>query len=45
MEERSYNYPNDWRVVRANEVPANKSDWAICFAVKQACELFVLKWL
>lgn len=45
MKERSYNYRSDWKVVRISDNPANRSDWAICFANKQACELFVLKWL
>jgi hypothetical protein len=45
MTERSYNYDSDWKVVRVNDNPANRSDWAVCFNNKQACELFVLKWL
>jgi hypothetical protein len=39
MEERSYNYDKDWKVVRVDP------EWAICFADRQTCELFVLKWL
>jgi hypothetical protein len=45
MNERQYKYHDNWRVVRVDDNPANRSDWAICFADKQACELFVLKWL
>jgi hypothetical protein len=45
MEERGYKYQSDWRVVRASSNGALRSEWAICFANKQACELFVLKWL
>jgi hypothetical protein len=41
MEERQYNYHCDWRVVKVDE----GKEWAICFAQKKACELFVLKWL
>jgi hypothetical protein len=41
MNERQYNYHDDWKVVRIKE----DNEWAICFAQKQACELFVLKWL
>jgi hypothetical protein len=45
MEERSYNYDDDWKVIRVEDKPENRSNWAICFISRQACELFTLKWL
>jgi hypothetical protein len=39
MEKRNYNYNTDWRVVKVDP------EWALCFAEKQVCELFALRWL
>jgi hypothetical protein len=43
MQEKGYSYNIDWKAVRVE--PLMLSDWAVCFTDKQACELFVLKWL
>lgn len=45
MIQQGFKYQEDWRMVRVDENPTNRSDWAICFNNKNILQLFVLKWL
>lgn len=41
MSERGYVYRRTWNCVSATPM----KEWALCFADKEICELFIMKWL